>query len=206
MKSLEEFFEKNYSTPLFYGFKQKFFFHYLKSVLRKNHISNFSTNKSLLTIGFGHMKELNLLKKTFNCRITAIDIFKKKLLFYARELKRNNSFSLFQKDVNEIDFEANYFQTVFAKDIFCFVEDADAFFNHLKSIIEKKGYLILNLDIFKERQNVDKHFNYEQYNHYKLPVKLYSVEDTLVKLKQHGFNVLVKELRKEDYFILAQKR
>lgn len=206
MKLLEEFFEKNYSTPLFYGFKQKSFFGYLKSALRKNNISNFSKNKSLLTIGFGDMKELNFLKKNFDCRITAIDVFKKKLLFYARELKRNNSFSLFQKDVNQIDFEENYFQTVFAKDVFCFVEDLSVFFSHLKSIIEKKGYLILNLDIFKEKQDIDKHFNYKQYNSHKLPLKVHSVEDTLTILKQNSFNILVNELRKEDYFILAQKK
>ena len=206
MKTIEEFFEKRYSTPLFYGLKQNSFFKELVSLFKSYKIDDFKNEKKLLTIGFGNLNELNSLKKKFNCRITAIDILKKKLAFYARELKRSNHFSLFQKDLNQMDFAKDYFQFIFAKDIFCFVKDIKSFFDHLKFILEKKGYFVLNLDLYKEREDLLKHFNYKQYIKNKLPIKIYSNQEILDSLKKNGFNITVNQIFRRDFLIVAQKK
>lgn len=206
MKNFEEFFEKNYSTSFFYGFQQKSFFRKLSNLLKDHSIGKLTKEQNLLTIGFGNLEELNSLKKVFNTRITAIDILKKKLMFYARELKRNNRFSVLHQNVNQMDFEKDYFQVVFAKDVFCFIEEMNSFFANLKLILEKKGYFILNLDIYREKENLEKNSNYKQYLRHKISVKNYSLEEIIKSLQSNQFKIIEQKIFKKDVLIIAQKK
>ena len=168
MDSNQSFFNQKYSLPFFCQSKRKKIF---KLILeeQKRHLKNdLFSNESLriLDVGFFQLEELELILKFYpNSTIVGVDSLDNKYLKrMSQKSKDVSQISVIQGDINNLDFEKNYFDLIFCLNTLYFAQDTGLVLKIFSDILLKKGILIIELDQTTQRRNDSIIKKYEKNN------------------------------------------
>lgn len=189
------FFQKSYKRGFFYWWLQRKIFQHLPAYIPITH----NEGDLVLSIGFYNSNELFKIKKMLpTCKVVGIDFLESKVAGISRELKSYSSnFSVFSCDLNQIEFEFGYFSGIFAFNSIYFCLDYRSYFQKLRKILNKTGYLLLQIDLQRTSHI---------YKQHDVPF-LKTTEKILESaLKSAGFKKIVHfklPFLKQDDFIIA---
>lgn len=196
-----DFFEYSYNPGFFYNFKHK---KKLNKIFTNNYLSPLINAKNnILDIGFYATNELIKISNTFrSSRIIGIDVFKKRMKTLSHSIKDINNIHVVYGDINNLDFEHNYFDIISSINSFYFAQEANTVLNKISSFIKKKGILILTLDIFDDISS-DNKLIYDKNN---ISYKIFKTEEILKLLKENKFKNIKTETINNNLVLYCEKR
>jgi len=198
------FFETKFSPGLFYGFGHKKdikeLFNAFPSV-RENH----TDKTSALDVGFGSTSELYTLAEINPVnRLVGIDVYARRMKSIARELKDFPSISAMQGDINNLVFENDYFNFVYAFNVLYLADNLTSFCAEVCRILKRKGWFLLmnNIRAGKTGARIA-----GQLARAKITVHENTETEIITALNSAGFKAVQHACTSRETFILsAQKK
>lgn len=197
------FFESNFSMGLFYGRQKKKEFKAIRELAEENQL-NLKQADKVLDIGYHSSLEFHCLREYHpKSQIVGIDITPKKNKRIAREFKEVATLSIMTGDINNLDFEKEYFTAIYCLRTLNLVSDLATFLKQCFFILKKDGYLILSLD----HTDMLTPSYLEKYQKNQINTTVYSVSKIVSGVKAMGFqNHFTKSLEKQSEILIACKK
>ncbi|HMB01806.1 MAG TPA: class I SAM-dependent methyltransferase [Spirochaetota bacterium] len=175
------YFEKYYSQGFFGNRKHK---KDLKKILNTSAALCKGKRPHILDIGFGKIDELLEINNVFPyATIVGTDIYGKKMARLSRALKEQNNITVFNGDINEPDFEADYFDFIFAFNVLYFADNLHETLKKIFTFLKKGGWFVFTLDIYGQHSSP----NQKKYNKNNIKYNIYNKESLLKSLQSINF-------------------